>query len=49
MKEYEVIAKFCNACGGSSRPQTYFEEIEVSNTDDYIRMKHQSDVAPIMV
>lgn len=28
MKEYEIVAKFCNACAGNSRPQTFFEEAE---------------------
>ena len=40
MKEYEIVAKFYNACGGSSRPQTFFEEAELESTDDYVRMKH---------
>ena len=31
MKEHEIAAKFCNACGGSSRPQTFFEETELEN------------------
>ena len=43
MKEYEIVARFCNACAGSSRPETYFEEKELNNTDDYIRMKHGHD------
>lgn len=43
MKEYEIVAKYCNACAGSSRPQTYFEEAEVAGTDDYVRMKHSRD------
>lgn len=43
MKEYEIVAKYCNACAGSSRPQTFFEEAEISNTDDYVRMKHSRD------
>ena len=43
MKEYEIVAKFCNACAGSSRPQTFFEEAELDNTDDYIRAKHSKD------
>lgn len=43
MKEYEVVAKMFNACAGSGRPQTFFEEIEIENTDDYIRMKHGKD------
>lgn len=43
MKEYEIVAKFYNACGGSSRPQTFFEEQELSSTDDYVRMKHAKD------
>ena len=40
MKEYEIAAKFCNACAGASRPQTSFEEAALENTDDYIRRKH---------
>lgn len=43
MKEYEIVAKFCYACAGSSRPQTYFEEAELESTDDFVRMKHSKD------
>lgn len=43
MKEYEIVARFCNACAGSSRPQTYFEEAELENTDDFVRRKHSRD------
>ena len=43
MKEYEIVAKFCNACAGASMPQTYFEEAELENTDDFVRMKHSKD------
>ena len=43
MKAYEIVAKFCNACAGSSRPQTFFEEAELENTDDFIRMQHSKD------
>lgn len=43
MKEYEIVAKFCNACAGSSRPQTFFEEAELKDTDDFVRMKHSRD------
>ncbi len=43
MKEYEIVAKFCNACAGSSRPQTFFEESELEDTDDFVRMKHSRD------
>ena len=43
MKEYEIVAKFYNACGGASRPQTYFEEAELASTDDFVRMKHGKD------
>ena len=43
MKEYEVVAKFLNACAGESRPQTYFEEVELADTDSYVRMKHGRD------
>lgn len=40
MKEYEIVAKFYNACAGSSRPQTFFEETELDSTDEFVRMKH---------
>jgi len=43
MKEYEIVAKFYNACAGSSRPQTFFEEVELEKTDDFVRMKHRKD------
>lgn len=43
MKEYEIVAKFCNACAGSSRPQTFFEEAALENTDDFVRGKHPQD------
>ena len=45
MKEYEIVAKFYNACGGSTHAQTYFEEAELENTDDFVRMKHGKDFA----
>lgn len=34
MKEYEIVAKYCNACAGSSRPQTFFEEAELNSPED---------------
>lgn len=43
MKGYEIVMKFYNACAGSSRPQTFFEEAELENTDDFVRMKHSED------
>lgn len=43
MKEYEIVAKFCNACAGSTRPQTFFEEAELNSTDDFVRMKHSKE------
>ena len=43
MKEYEVVAKFYNACAGSSRPQTFFEEVELECTDEFVRTKHGKD------
>ena len=43
MNEYEVVAKYYNACAGESRPQTYFEEIELEDTDSFVRMKHGRD------
>ena len=43
IKEYEIVAKFYNACAGSSRPQTFFEEAELESTDDFVRMKHSKN------
>ena len=43
MKYYEIVAKFCNACAGKNRPQTFFEEAELESTDDFVRMKHGRD------
>lgn len=43
MKEYEIVARFYNACGGSSRPQTFFEEAELNAPEDYVRTKHGKD------
>ena len=43
MQEYEIVAKFLNGCAGAARPQTYFEEAELANTDDFVRMKHSKD------
>ena len=43
MTEYEIVAKFCNACAGSSRPQTFFEEAELADPADYVRQKHSRD------
>lgn len=43
MKEYEIVAKFINGCAGAARPQTFFEEAELENTDDFVRTKHGKD------
>ena len=43
MKEYEIVAKFLNGCAGAAHPQTYFEEAELANTDDFVRTKHGRD------
>lgn len=43
MREYEIVAKYCNACAGSSRPQTAFEEAQLQSPEDYVRMKHGKD------
>lgn len=43
MSEYEIVAKFLNGCAGAAHPQTYFEEAELANTDDYVRTKHSKD------
>ena len=43
MKEYEIVAKFLNGCAGAAHPQTFFEEAELTNTDDFVRTKHGAD------
>lgn len=43
MKEYEIVAKFLNGCAGAAHPQTFFEEAELANTDDFVRTKHGRD------
>ena len=43
MKEYEIVAKFLNGCAGAAHPQTCFEEAELADTDDFVRMKHGRD------
>ena len=43
MREYEIVAKFLNGCAGAAHPQTFFEEAELSNTDDFVRTKHGRD------
>ena len=43
MKEYEIVAKFSNACAGSAKGQTFFEEAQLQDPADYIRMKHGRD------
>ena len=43
MKEYEIVLKFSNACGGDAHAQTTFDEAVLSNPDDYIRLKHTKE------
>lgn len=43
MKEYEIVAKFCNACAGASRPETLFEEAELNDPAEFVRQKHSRD------
>ena len=43
MKEYEIVAKFVNGCAGDARPQTFFEEAELADTDAFVRAKHGRD------
>lgn len=43
MKEYEIVAKFLNGCAGAAHPQTFFEEAELSDPGEYVRIKHGRD------
>lgn len=41
--EYEVVAEIINSCAGSGRPQRFFEEVELEDTDTYVKAKHGRD------
>ena len=43
MKEYEIVAKYCNACAGALHPETHFEEAELEDPADFVRQKHYRD------
>lgn len=43
MAEYEIVATMRNACAGSGRPQTFFEEAELADPADFVRQKHSRD------
>lgn len=43
MREYEIVAKFLNGCAGAAHPQTFFEEAELNDPADFVRMKHGRD------
>ena len=43
MKEYEIVAKFYNACAGRAHPQTYFEEAQLQEPEAFVRNKHGRD------
>lgn len=43
MKEYEIVATYLNGCAGAAHPQTFFEEAELYDPADYVRMKHGVD------
>ena len=40
MKEYEIMCKYINACGGKDHPVITFDEAELEDPDDYVRNKH---------
>ena len=43
MKEYEIVATYCNGCAGAAYPQTQVEEAELNDPADYVREKHGKD------
>ncbi len=42
-REFEISLQIFNACAGSGRPETYFEEAELDAPEDYLKMKHGKD------
>lgn len=43
MKEYEIVATYLNGCAGAAHPATSFEEAELNDPADYVKMKHSAD------
>ena len=43
MKEYEIVATYLNGCAGAAHPSTSFEEAELNDPADYVKMKHSAD------
>lgn len=43
MKEYEIVATFLNGCAGAAHPQRSFEEAELADPGDFVRLKHGRD------
>ena len=41
--EYEVVAEIINSCAGSGSPQRFFEEVELEDTDTYVKAKRGRD------
>ena len=44
MKEYEIVATYLNGCAGAAHPATSFEEAELNDPADYVKMKHSAEV-----
>ncbi|MEG0376998.1 MAG: hypothetical protein RR614_00820 [Eubacterium sp.] len=42
LKEYEIFVEIFNACAGE-RPTTHFEEVQLSDPDEYIKKKHETE------
>ena len=47
MKEYEIVFTYLNGCAGSAYPQTSFEEAELANTDDYVKVADKLGRIPV--
>ena len=48
MKEYEIVATFLNGCAGAAHPQRSFEEAELADPGDFVRLKHGTGILRIL-
>ncbi len=40
-KEYEVVHEIFNECANNQMRDVFFEELELENPEEYIRLKHK--------
>ena len=43
MHEYEIVITNLNGCAGAAYPQISFEEVQLSDPEDYLRQKYGAE------